>query len=501
MNSKTTLITAAILSLLALPVPLLAATVFRLNVLDDGDAVQSGFATLVASEVVVTSAGLADQGDQWIVIDPVTGANLGASLLASDPVRDLALLRVAGLTGEPASLALEAGVIGRNVALVLDGSSRTGVLHSQMVTPEGQARIRHTALIGNDEFAAPLTNNCGAFLGISQSDRSSLFSRRLQPDAEFGFVGPLAELTAFLDQNQIEYVIENGACLSEAEQLQLAEAAAQQREQELQRLQEEQAALAAERETLRLAQEEAERRNAELTQDAQTRLEELAAREAELAAALNEIESATASVSSLEQDVSSLEQEVTRREEVLAQERQAQQQQRQQFVYLMAGSAVAGIALLALLLWQIRRRRALKQQAEALLRAEQGKVDQARDALARASATHPDILLLGQEAGGRELRVKLNGNALIRASQGQILGRSAQHADYVLNLEHVSRQHLRMSISAGDLMVEDLGTLNGSAINGRALTPGAPARLNNGDRLRVGLQEFLVTVLTDSPPA
>lgn len=50
----------------------------------------------------------------------------------------------------------------------------------------------------------------------------------------------------------------------------------------------------------------------------------------------------------------------------------------------------------------------------------------------------------------------------------------------------VSRRHARISIQNGVMMVEDLNTVNGTALNRQKLTPGMPMPLNNGDELRLG---------------
>ena len=50
----------------------------------------------------------------------------------------------------------------------------------------------------------------------------------------------------------------------------------------------------------------------------------------------------------------------------------------------------------------------------------------------------------------------------------------------------VSRRHARISVQNGVIMLEDLNTVNGTALNRQKLTPGTPMPLNNGDELRLG---------------
>jgi hypothetical protein len=50
----------------------------------------------------------------------------------------------------------------------------------------------------------------------------------------------------------------------------------------------------------------------------------------------------------------------------------------------------------------------------------------------------------------------------------------------------VSRRHAILSHTNGTYLVEDLGSSNGTFINGRRVTEQQPARLNNGDELKCG---------------
>jgi pSer/pThr/pTyr-binding forkhead associated (FHA) protein len=68
------------------------------------------------------------------------------------------------------------------------------------------------------------------------------------------------------------------------------------------------------------------------------------------------------------------------------------------------------------------------------------------------------------------------------------LGR-AQGADFIIDAALVSRVHCRLTFDAGGLGVEDLGSTNGTWVNGRKI---ARAPLSNGDRLKVGRVEFCV---------
>ena len=72
-----------------------------------------------------------------------------------------------------------------------------------------------------------------------------------------------------------------------------------------------------------------------------------------------------------------------------------------------------------------------------------------------------------------------------------IIGRSS---DCALAMPHpsVSRQHCRIWREQDRYLIEDLGSTNGTAVNGTIARAGVPAPLQIGSRLRVGDVELSV---------
>ena len=68
-------------------------------------------------------------------------------------------------------------------------------------------------------------------------------------------------------------------------------------------------------------------------------------------------------------------------------------------------------------------------------------------------------------------------------SRPSVLGRS-EEADIVIDDPYASEIHLRVGIQAGDLIVHDLGSTNGTYVNGRRVT--VPTSLAKGDALQIG---------------
>ncbi len=64
-----------------------------------------------------------------------------------------------------------------------------------------------------------------------------------------------------------------------------------------------------------------------------------------------------------------------------------------------------------------------------------------------------------------------------------VLGRSSE-ADVVLDDPYASEFHMRLVAQDGGIMLHDLGSTNGTYVNGRRVT--APTQLRRGDTIQVG---------------
>jgi pSer/pThr/pTyr-binding forkhead associated (FHA) protein len=84
------------------------------------------------------------------------------------------------------------------------------------------------------------------------------------------------------------------------------------------------------------------------------------------------------------------------------------------------------------------------------------------------------VVLRGEVSQGK--RVRLRGS-------GHTVGRS-QDADIIIDDPYASDFHARVSAENGQTRVEDLGSTNGTYVNGRRIT--APTGLVKGDTVQIG---------------
>jgi hypothetical protein len=81
--------------------------------------------------------------------------------------------------------------------------------------------------------------------------------------------------------------------------------------------------------------------------------------------------------------------------------------------------------------------------------------------------------------------------------EGLVIGR-AKGVSIRLTDPLVSGRHARVAVDGEDVALEDLGSTNGTFLNGAQLS--APAILSNGDRVRVGESEFVFESVPAAPP-
>jgi len=93
---------------------------------------------------------------------------------------------------------------------------------------------------------------------------------------------------------------------------------------------------------------------------------------------------------------------------------------------------------------------------------------------------------------GRRYGFDLAIDRLMARHDGLVIGRAFDQSDFVLSHSTVSRRHARLLFADGRLQIEDLGSTNGTAVDGAAARPGTPMALQVGSLLRIGDIELAV---------
>ena len=121
-------------------------------------------------------------------------------------------------------------------------------------------------------------------------------------------------------------------------------------------------------------------------------------------------------------------------------------------------------------------------------------VDAAREALADYAPTEPAEPV--GDPGGQRLRLRVTaGNAQgteIQVADEFLIGREAPGEGRLGQDAEISRQHARITHSGDEYVIEDLGSTNGTFLNGRKIS--RPEVLTAGDRIQVGATTLVVQV-------
>lgn len=94
--------------------------------------------------------------------------------------------------------------------------------------------------------------------------------------------------------------------------------------------------------------------------------------------------------------------------------------------------------------------------------------------------------LEGSDEAGREIRFVFSDDELSRAYLGLTIGRHPSLCERVLEDPSVSRRHLRLGLRNGELVAEDVNSLNSTLLDGQKLAPFQAVVLRDGQTLTLG---------------
>ncbi len=423
--------------------------------------------------------------DAALFVSDAGGGSYSARTIAYDKVSNLALLKVDGDAANlnPYTFARDPGeserrVFGIQVAEELAQSQAVAGTLSSVQQSDSNSRsgyYLHNALVGEAAMGGPLFNNCGEVIGVN-IPRPGFLARLLVDDEKStAYAVPAAWLVDQFSPHGLQPTPSENACLSEDEQ---AAAAQAELDGAIEAAETAQAELDAAAQAVTAAQAELDAAQAELeaaqevSEAERQRLEaELEARESALRAARDqELEAQNAHQGALT-DLREAEERV----------KEYQEREKQYKLWGMLGAvALLLLLLLLLLVWTLKQRTVTRERNEkvaAKIHAEQAQASlTAREEEEARIRLTPTVFFDGKDSTGRALALRIPG-ASIAADNGAIVGRNPASSDFVINHPEVSRRQFRLFTNQHLLMIEDLGSTNGTIVNGEFLGAGQKAVL------------------------
>jgi pSer/pThr/pTyr-binding forkhead associated (FHA) protein len=102
------------------------------------------------------------------------------------------------------------------------------------------------------------------------------------------------------------------------------------------------------------------------------------------------------------------------------------------------------------------------------------------------------LRLHGADLTGRKFGFDLCFDRLIKKREGFVIGRDFGRCDVVLSHPTVSRRHARLLLAGDILRIEDMGSTNGTSVNGTVMKHGMHQRLQPGAKVKIGDIELAV---------
>jgi hypothetical protein len=94
--------------------------------------------------------------------------------------------------------------------------------------------------------------------------------------------------------------------------------------------------------------------------------------------------------------------------------------------------------------------------------------------------------MTGSDGAGKAVRLSLTEAQFASAPQGLVVGRQQSSSDLVLSDASVSRSHARLKMTGGSLSVEDLGSANGTRVDGKPVAEGVLVSLSDNAVVEFG---------------
>ena len=507
-----------------LDVNAISESIVRVRAHDRNKPIAEGSGFVINAEgYVLTNAHLLTDARRLTVVSLKTGAEIVAKQVFARRDMNLGLLHVQGLGLPALNLSEQGAAVDRDVLTLKFGAADSvHIAQGKIATHRDVTGTRtgdpvihlltHTAIVTSRAFGMPLFNDCGDVVAINRPDPARgrwPFRKNAEPEGAVFALRSGDIITALKDRAIAHQVVEE-ACMSASER-----AAADSIKAIAERIQTARAradsvkmavadSIKATADSIKAAADsikaEADRVKAEADRVRAEKARTDAANRLSRARADSTKQAAAAIINVAKQRVES-EQEAR-----LAAERAKaradsinwaeQQKTSQQLKWIVIGGA--GLVVIVLLSWlaSSRRKKAQLQNTASRLREAEQEAKVARQTAADAPQTAPfNCILEGQDNAGRPFALRISALAL-GDQAGVTLGRSADRADFVIDHESVSREHVRLTYTGG-VYIEDLNALNGTKVNGRTLNPHEPMLLQDNDQLELGPVVFNVRLVKE----
>ncbi|HEX2885271.1 adenylate/guanylate cyclase domain-containing protein [Vineibacter terrae] len=101
--------------------------------------------------------------------------------------------------------------------------------------------------------------------------------------------------------------------------------------------------------------------------------------------------------------------------------------------------------------------------------------------------------LVGADRAGTRVDMRLDGG-LLQQHEGVVFGRMQRYCQLTIDNDSISRRHARFRAGPGGVLtVEDLGSTNGTAVDGQRIAPYQPIPLRDGARISLGEIKVVVS--------
>lgn len=479
----------------------LRESVVTINAYSGREVVASGSGYVVQSDrfngYVIAGAGLVSGRSTLTVVTP-GGQELVAQVLEIEAALEIALLKVNGLDLPPLLFSRDQPQIGDVVWSVVKwspldeslGLSKGNLINASNVPSTQAGQLSHSGIVGDGSVASILLNECGEIIGLNRpvsgpgtnvravdagGIRSMLSAQNIRALTAttpcLSIVGQAREQAAVASAQAIRATEEAVRAQDAAKELEKLLQASNQRNEALVA----QARAARERADEAIAAAELARQNA-----VETRIE-LERRTASLKAETDAL------ISFIERDRLAAER---RFNETLALQR-AESALRERW---LMGTGIVLLLVGMTILYFLRVRSPEPRQVVSAGIAPAAGRDISRSKTEMHNQDLVEYVLDGRDEDGIRYLLRISGDQLV-SPDGVVIGRNPKDSPYIINHADVSRKHARMKVMKNRVFIEDLGSTNGTSVNGQSIDDKGPVSVNSGDQIIIGSVVMKLRVL------